>query len=41
MQEMRDVGLILGWEDPLEEELATYSSTLAWEIPRTEEAGEL
>ena len=23
----------LGWEDPLEEEMATHSSTLAWEIP--------
>ena len=27
----------LGWEDPLEEEMATHSSTLAWEIPWTEE----
>ena len=27
----------LGWEDPLEEEMATHSSILAWEIPRTEE----
>ena len=25
-----------GWEDPLEKEMATYSSILAWEIPRTE-----
>ena len=33
---MRDAGLILGWEDPLEE-MATHSSTLAWRIPRTEE----
>ena len=24
----------LGWEDPLEKEMATYSSTLAWKIPR-------
>ena len=24
----------LGWEDPLEKEMATHSSTLAWEIPR-------
>ena len=23
----------LGWEDPLEEEMATYSRSLAWEIP--------
>ena len=27
----------LGWEDPLEKEMATHSSTLAWKIPRTEE----
>ena len=27
----------LGWEDPLENEMATHSSILAWEIPRTEE----
>ena len=27
----------LGWEDPLEKKVATHSSTLAWEIPRTEE----
>ena len=27
----------LGWEDPLEKEIATHSSTVAWEIPRTEE----
>ena len=31
----------LGQEDPLEEETATHSSILAWEIPRTEEAGGL
>ena len=29
----------LGPEDPLEKEMATYSSTLAWKIPRTEEPG--
>ena len=28
----------LGWEDPLEKEMATHSSTLAWKIPWTEEA---
>ena len=28
------------WEDPLEKEMATYSSILAWEIPWTEEPGE-
>jgi len=31
----------LGWEDPLEEEMATHSSTLAWKIPWTEESGGL
>ena len=25
----------LGWEDPLEKEMATHSSVLAWEIPWT------
>ena len=29
----------LGWEDPLEKEMATHSSTLAWKIPWTEERG--
>ena len=29
----------LGWEDPLEKEMATHSSTLAWKIPWTEEPG--
>ena len=27
----------LGWEDPLEKEMITHSSFLAWEIPWTEE----
>ena len=31
----------LGWEDPLEKEMATYSSNLAWEIPWTEQPGRL
>ena len=31
----------LGWEDPLEEGMATHSSILAWRIPWTEEPGEL
>ena len=31
----------LGWKDPLEEEMATHSSILAWRIPRTEELGGL
>ena len=26
----------LGWEDPLEKEMATYSSILAWKNPKTE-----
>ena len=29
----------LGWEDSLEEDMVTYSSILAWRIPRTEEPG--
>ena len=29
----------LGWEDPLEKEMAIHSSTLAWKIPWTEELG--
>ena len=33
--------LSLGQEDPLEKEVATHSSILAWRIPRTEEPGEL
>ena len=31
----------LGWEDPLEEGMATHSSILAWRIPWTEEPGKL
>ena len=31
----------LGWEDPLEKEMATHSSILAWRIPRTWEPGGL
>ena len=37
MQETRVQSL--GWEDPLEEEMATCSSILAWKIPRTEKPG--
>ena len=33
--------LIQGWEDPLEKEMATHSSILAWETPWTEEPGGL
>ena len=31
----------LGWEDPLEEEMAAHSSILAWRIPWTEEPSRL
>ena len=31
----------LSWEDPLEKEMATHSSILAWRIPWTEEPGGL
>ena len=33
--------LSLGWEDPLEKEMAAHSSILAWRIPRTDEPSEL
>ena len=33
--------LSLGWEDPLEEEMATHSIILAWKIPWAEEPGGL
>ena len=37
---MRETGVqSLGWEDPLEKEMATHSSTLAWKIPWMEEPG--
>ena len=36
-----DSGSTLGLEDPLEKEMATHSSMLAWEIPQTEEPGGL
>ena len=40
MPAMRDTQVqSLGWEDPLEKEVATHSSILAWKISRTEEAG--
>ena len=42
MQETQEtLVLSLGQEDPLENEMATHSSILAWEIPRTEESGGL
>ena len=31
----------LGWEDPIEKDMATHSSVLAWRIPGTEEPGRL
>ena len=31
----------LGWEDPLEKEMATHSSTIAWKIPWTEDPSRL
>ena len=37
----RDPGFDPGWEDPLEKGMATPSSILAWEIPRTEKPGGL
>ena len=42
MQETQETWVqSLGWEDPLEEGMATYSSMLAWRIPWTEEPGGL
>ena len=42
MQETQDTQVqFLGWEDALEQEMATYSNILAWKTPRIEEAGGL
>ena len=42
MQEMQEAWIrFLGQEDPLEEEVATHPSILAWRIPWTEEPGRL
>ena len=42
MQETQEMRVqSLGGEDPLEKEMATYSSIIAWEIPWTEEPGRL
>ena len=42
MQETQEMQVLsLGWEDPLEEEMTTQSSIVAWRIPPTEEPGEL
>jgi len=40
-EDARDTGSITGREDPLEEEMATHSSILAWRIPWTGEPGKL
>ena len=37
----RDMVLSLDWEDPLEKEMATQSSILAWRIPWTQDPGRL
>ena len=40
LPEMRETWVrSLGWEDPLEKEMATHSSILAWRIPWREEPG--
>ena len=40
MQETQETGVrSLGWEDPLEKEMAICSRSLAWKIPGTEEPG--
>ena len=42
MQEVQEMQVqALGQEDPLEQEMVTHSSTLAWEIPWTEELDRL
>ena len=42
MQETQEMWVhSLDWKDPLEEEMTTHSSILAWRIPRTEEPGGL
>ena len=42
MQETQEMWVqSLGWEDPLEKEMATYSSILAWKTPWTKESGGL
>ena len=39
--DLRDAVQSLGWEDPLEEGMATHSSIFAWKIPWTEEPDDL
>ena len=39
--DLRDAGSTLGWEDPLEEGMATHSSILAWRMPWAKKPGGL
>ena len=42
LRTMREIWVLsLGWKDPLEKEMATHSSIIAWGIPWTEEPGRL
>ena len=42
LSRMRDTWVrALGWEDPLEKEMAVHSSTIDWKIPWTEKPGRL
>ena len=42
VQEIQEIGVrSLAWKDPLEEEMTTHSSILAWRIPWSEEPGGL
>ena len=42
MQELQEIWVqSLGWEDPMEKEMAIYSGILAWRTPWTEEPGGL
>ena len=41
MQETQETGSISGQEDPLQDEMATHSSILAWKIPWAEKPGGL
>ena len=40
-EDIRDSGSTLGQDDPLEEEMVTHSTVLAWKIPWTEKPGGL
>ena len=42
MQEIQETWVLpMGWEDPLEKEMATHSNVLTWRIPQTEEPDRL